>query len=56
VPVSSQVHAPPSLGDECNKIWRNLIESHFPAKPEECQPRVRHRPRRSRGPTMGGRM
>jgi hypothetical protein len=35
VPMFSQVHAPPSLGDEWNKMWRNRIQGHFPAKPEE---------------------
>jgi hypothetical protein len=32
VPVSSQVHAPPSLGDERNKM---LIQGHFPENLEE---------------------
>ena len=33
--VSSIDRALPSLGDEWNKMWRNLIESHFPAKQEK---------------------
>ena len=36
VPVSSQVHPlprPGGLGEEWNKMWRDLIDRHFPAKP-----------------------
>ncbi|KAI0276418.1 hypothetical protein BGY98DRAFT_1187787 [Russula aff. rugulosa BPL654] len=33
--VSSQVHASPSIGDEWNKMWRDLIQGQFPSKPEE---------------------
>jgi hypothetical protein len=33
--VSSPDRAPPSLGDDWNKIWRNLIESHSPESSEE---------------------
>jgi hypothetical protein len=36
LPVSSPDRAPPSLGDEW-KVWRNLIQGHFPAKPEESE-------------------
>jgi hypothetical protein len=34
-PVSSQVHASPSLGPEWNKMWRDLVQSLSPSKPEE---------------------
>jgi hypothetical protein len=34
-PVSSQVHASPSLGPEWNKMWHDLIQSISPSKPEE---------------------
>jgi hypothetical protein len=33
--VPSPDRAPPSLGDERNKMWRDPIESHFPVKQEE---------------------
>ena len=34
LPVSSQVHASPSIADELNKSWRDLIQGHFPSEPE----------------------
>jgi hypothetical protein len=33
--VPSPDHAPPSLADEMNKIWLDLIQGHFPSEPEE---------------------
>ncbi|KAI0276421.1 hypothetical protein BGY98DRAFT_1098118 [Russula aff. rugulosa BPL654] len=38
-PVSSQVHASPSLGPEWNKMWRDLIHSLSPSKPESSAAR-----------------
>ncbi|KAI0276428.1 hypothetical protein BGY98DRAFT_1187795 [Russula aff. rugulosa BPL654] len=33
--VPSPDHAAPSLADEMNKIWLDLIQGHFPSEPEE---------------------
>ena len=35
LPVSSQVHASPSVADELNNMWRELIQGHFPSEPDE---------------------
>ena len=38
LPLSSKNHLPPSLGEEWNKMWRDLIETHFPSEPDKSSP------------------
>ena len=35
LPLSSQDHVQPSLNDEMNRMWRELVQGHIPEKPEE---------------------
>ena len=37
-------NAPQSLGDQWNKMWRNLFESHFPEKAEKSAPSITEEP------------